>query len=71
MVVAQMPTQIVLFDHLAHVLQDLGGCGDRLGSPWFEAVAVGVEVAVGTDARIAMGHPGAAIACVTVKHHEA
>ena len=50
-VVADVAAEVVLVDHLAHVLQDLGRGRDRRAGPGLEAVAEGVEVAVGADAR--------------------
>ena len=58
--IADVAAEIVLLDHLAHVAHDLGGRRDRSAAPWLEAIAEGVQVAVGTDARIAMGEPRAA-----------
>ena len=52
--------EIVLLDHVAHVFQDFGGARDRRRCPRLEAVAERVQVAVGADAGIAVGAPGAA-----------
>ena len=58
--VADVPSEIVLGDDLAHVGFDFLRGRDRRPDPWLEAVAEGVEIAVGTDARIFVGEPGAA-----------
>src|SRR5207302_322016 len=58
--IADVARQVVLVDDLAHVAEDLGGGRDRCAGPRLEAVAESVEIAVGADARIAMGEPGAA-----------
>jgi hypothetical protein len=55
-----MAAEIVLLDHLAHILEYLGGARDRRRGPRLEAIAKGVEVAVGADPGIAVGAPGAA-----------
>ena len=52
-------------------LQDLVGGGDRRAGPRLEAVAEGVEVAVGADAGIAVRAPGAAEALLRLEHDEA
>jgi hypothetical protein len=69
--VADVRGQIVLRDHLAHVLEDLRGGGDRRSDPRLEAVAEGVEIAVGTDARILVCEPGAAKALQRLQHDKA
>ncbi len=58
--VADVPCQIVLGDHFAHIGLDFLRCRDRRADPRLEAIAEGVEVAVGADAGITMGQPGAA-----------
>src|SRR5262245_4178902 len=58
--VADVWFEAVLLDHLAHVGQDLRSSCDRRTSPWFEAVAEGVQVAVGSDAGILVRDPRAA-----------
>ena len=58
--IADVAGEIVFLDHLAHVFQDFGGARDRRAGPWLEAVAEGMEVAVGADAGITVGAPGAA-----------
>ncbi len=63
--------QIMVVDDLAHIGQDLFGRGDGRALPRLEAVAEGVEVAVGSDARIAVGMPGAAEALLALQHREA
>ena len=70
MPVADVAGEIVLLDHLAHVGEDLGGGGDRRTPPRLEAIAEGVEVAVGADAGIAVRPPGAAEALLHVEHDE-
>lgn len=60
MAVADMAGEVVLGDHLAHVAQDFLGGRDRRPGPGLEAIAEGVEVAVGADAGVAVRAPGAA-----------
>ena len=69
--IADVRAEIVLLDHLAHVGQDLGRGRDRRAGPGLEAIAEGVEVAVGADAGIAVGQPGAAEALLRFQHDEA
>jgi hypothetical protein len=69
--VADVPAEVVLLDHLAHVGQDLVGGGDRLAGPRLEAIAEGVEVAVGADAGILVGQPGAAETLLRFQDDEA
>ncbi len=69
--IADVAVKVVLLDHLAHVFADLVRGGDRRADPGLEAVAEGVEVAVGADAGILVGQPGAAEALQRVQHHEA
>jgi hypothetical protein len=71
MAIADVAREVVLLDHLAHVVQDLLGRGDRLAGPRLEAIAEGVEVAVGADAGIAMGDPRPAVALLRFEHDEA
>src|SRR4029453_14739026 len=40
--VADVSREVVLFDHLTHVPQDLGGGGNRLSNPGFESITEGV-----------------------------
>ncbi len=61
----------MLFDDFAHVAADLVGGGDGGAGPGFEAVAEGVEVAVGADAGVFVGVPGAAVAGLGFEHDEA
>src|SRR5262249_26421881 len=68
--VADVTGKIVLLDDLAHVCQDLGRGGDRRTRPGLEAVAKGVQIAVGANAGIAMGPPRAAEAFLRVKRDE-
>ena len=70
-IVADVTGEIVLLDHLAHVAEDLGGRGDGRADPGLEAIAEGVEVAVGADAGILVRQPGAAEALQVLQHHEA
>ncbi len=69
--IADVVVEIVLLDHLAHVFQDLFGAGDGRAGPGLEAVAEGVEVAVGADAGILVGAPGAAKGFLGLQDHEA
>src|SRR5829696_7429441 len=71
MAITDVAREVVLLDHLAHVVQYLLGRGDRLAGPRLEAIAEGVEVAVGADARIAMGDPRPAEALLRFQHDEA
>ncbi len=57
--VADVAAEIVFLDHVAHIFQNLGRAGDRCAGPRLEPVAEGVQVAVGADAGIAVGAPGA------------
>ncbi len=68
--VADVGREMVLVDHLAHIAQDFLGAGDRRADPGLEAIAEGVEVAVGADPRIGVGAPGAAKTVQGVQHHE-
>ena len=65
-----MPGEIVLVDHLAHVAKNFRGGCDRRPDPRLEAVAEGMEVAVGADAGIAMGQPGAAETLLRLEDHK-
>ena len=69
--VADVRAEVVLVDDLAHVGEDLRGRRDRRAGPGLEAIAEGVEVAVGADARIAMGDPRAAEAFLRLEDDEA
>ena len=70
MVVADAAGEVVLLDHLAHVGEDLVGSGDRLAAPRLELVAEGVQVAVGTDARVRVRDPRPAETGLGVEHRE-
>src|SRR3954469_5926159 len=71
MAVADVATEIVLLDHVAHVGEDLLSARDGRPDPRLEAVAEGVQVAVGADAGIAMRSPGAAKALLAFQNDEA
>src|SRR5437879_13024581 len=58
--IADMAREIVLVDDLAHIAEDLGRGRDRRAGPRLEAIAEGIEIAVGADAGIAVGTPRAA-----------
>ena len=60
MAIANVGGDPVLIDHLAHVLEDFFGAGDRRADPGLEAIAEGIKIAIGTDARILVRFPGAA-----------
>ena len=60
MLIADVGAEGVLLDDLAHIAQNLRGGRDRSAGPRLEPVAEGMQVAVGPDARIAVGQPGAA-----------
>ena len=71
MLIADVRREIVLVDHVAHVFQDFGRARDRRCRPRLEAVAEGVQVAVGADAGIAVGGPGAAKRLLRLQRDEA
>src|SRR5216683_4505520 len=58
--IADMRAEAVLVDDFAHIAEDLGSRRDRCARPRLKAIAEGVEVAVGPDARITVGEPSAA-----------
>ena len=58
--IADMLVDPMLFDHILHIAQDLVGRGDGRADPGLETIAEGEEIAVGANARIGMGRPGAA-----------
>lgn len=64
-----MRSEIVLFDHLAHVAQDFGSGRDWRPDPWLEPIAECVEVAVRPNSGIAMRPPGATEAILRFQHH--
>ena len=70
-VVADMGRKVVLFDDLPHVLPDGLRRGNGLPGPGLEAIAEGIEIAVGADARVLMGEPGAAEAALRFQHDKA
>src|SRR5271170_4342971 len=61
----------VFLDDLAHIREDFGRTGDRRPGPWLEAITEGVEIAVGADAGIAVGKPGAPEALLRLEDDEA
>ena len=66
-----MAPEIVLLDDLAHVAEDLGRGRDRRAGPRLEAIAEGVEVAVGADAGKAVGPPRPAKAVLRLEDDKA
>src|SRR3954451_2964387 len=66
-----MLSEPVLLDDLTHIAENFLGRRDRRAGPWLEAVTEGVQVAVGTDAGIAMRRPGAAEGVLRFKNHKA
>ncbi|MEY9462289.1 hypothetical protein ABH973_002702 [Bradyrhizobium ottawaense] len=60
MLVADVPCDIVVVDHLVHVGEDFFGGRDRRAYPGLEAIAERMEIAVRADAGITMRAPGAA-----------
>ncbi len=56
-VVANVRREVVLLDHLAHVMEDLVARSDRRLAPRLELVAEGEQVAVGAHARVAVRPP--------------
>src|ERR1700722_14933203 len=58
--IADVRTEVVLVDDFTHVAEDFSRCRDRRSGPWLEAIAEGVQIAVGPNARIAVGEPRAA-----------
>ena len=71
MAIADVAREVVILDHLAHIVQDLLGGGDRRAGPGLEAVAEGEEIAVGADPGKFVREPGPAEALLRLKHHEA
>ena len=71
MAITDVPAEVVLVDDFADVAQDLGSGRDRRAGPRLEAIAEGVEIAVGTDAGISVGEPGAAKAFLRFEDDEA
>ena len=71
MPIANVRAEVVLVDDLGHVADDLGGGGDRRTTPWLEAIAERMQVAVRSDARVAMGEPRTAEAFLRVQDDEA
>ena len=69
-VVTDVAGEVVLVDHLAHVGEDLVGLGDRLAAPRLELVPEGVQVAVGTNARVRVRDPRPAETGLGVEHRE-
>src|SRR5258708_39461581 len=69
--VADVGAEVVFLDHLAHIAENLSGGRDRRAGPWLEAVAEGVQVAVGADAGIAVGKPGSAETRLRFEHDKA
>jgi hypothetical protein len=69
--VADVRSEIVFLDHVAHVFQDFGRARDRRCRPRLETVAEGVQIAVGADAGIAVGGPGAAKGLLGFQRDEA
>jgi hypothetical protein len=65
--IADAGGEAVLLDDLAHILPDFRGGGDRRAGPRLEPVAERMQVAVGTDAGIAVGQPGAAKAVLRLQ----
>ncbi len=60
MAVADVWGEMIFLDDFAHVGEDFLGGGDGDAGPGLEAVAESMKVAVGTDAGVFMGDPGAA-----------
>ena len=71
MAVTGVASEVVLLDHLPHVAQDLVRRGDRRAGPRLEAIAEGVQIAVGADAGIAMRPPRPAEPLLRFEHDEA
>ena len=69
-VVANVTLDVVLRHDFVEVGHDLRCRRDRLSMPWLEVVAVGVEVAVGTDTGEAEQVPGTALGVATLEDHE-
>ena len=67
--VADVGREIVLLDHIAHVIADLRRHGDRRPDPGLEAIAEGVEIAVGADARKPVAEPCAAKRILRLEDH--
>ena len=69
--IADVAGEVVLIDDLAHVAQNLRGGGDRRAQPWLEPITEGMQVAVGANARVAVGDPGAAEGLLRFQDNEA
>jgi hypothetical protein len=54
-VISDVRAEMVLVDDLAHVPEDLGRRRDRRAGPRLEAIAEGIQIAVGADAGILVG----------------
>jgi hypothetical protein len=54
MAIADVLSEVVLFDHFGHVAEDFLRSRNGFPHPWLEAVAEGVEVAIRTHAGIAV-----------------
>src|SRR5271154_3550069 len=65
-----MPCEVVFGDDFAHIGADLRRGRDWWTGPGLETVAEGVKVAVGADAGIFMGPPGAAKCLLLFEHDE-
>ncbi len=71
MAVANVRPDAVLFDHFAHVLENLFGACDRRSDPRLEAIAERVEVGVGTHAGVLVRFPRAAEGILHLEDHVA
>ncbi len=70
MAVADVLVELVFFYGLAQVVEYRVAVGDRLARPGFEAVAKGIEVAVGADAGVGVLTPGATESVLVFQHHK-
>ena len=58
--VTDMLLKLILRDHLSHIRADFSSGCDGSAGPGLEAIAESVKIAVGANAGIAVGQPGAA-----------
>ena len=53
--ITDVPAKVVLLDDFAQIGEDLGRGRDRRSDPWLETIAEGIQVAIRSDAGIAVG----------------
>ena len=57
---ADMRFEFMLSDHFVQIAENFGGGRDRLALPRFKIIAIGIEITIRTNPRIAEEIPGAA-----------